>query len=145
MFAAIHTDKFTGQQFSTADDYQRHGIVLTRANNDRKAGLARMMDLIAVDSECTHFLTGILGAPRLFIFDTPENDPLITELSNLEWDRPEGSPNRDQPDDVQKKNDHGYDGLRYLVMDAPPTGGSTEPTRRAPRRREMSSGVYRGY
>lgn len=144
MWAKIHTDKMTGNVYSNADEYAQNGVSLYPANNDRRAGLNRLFDLIAVDPDRCHYATGMMGSPRIYIFDTPANEPLIQEMANLEWDRPEGSLNRDQPDDVRKKNDHGYDALRYLVIDVN-RAAVQEVEPRRPTVRQTSRGTYVGY
>lgn len=144
MWAKIHTDRRTGNPYSNADEYGQNGVSMYPANNDRRVGLNRMHELIAVDPDRAHYATGNMGAPRLYIFDKPALEPVIQELSNLEWDRPEGSANRDQPDDVRKKNDHAYDALRYLVTDVV-RAAVQEVARKEATVRVTSRGSYVGY
>lgn len=144
MFARIHVDKLSGRQYSNADEFHENGVKLTPGNNDRKPGLAKVAELIAVDLKRAHYITLQPGAPRLFIFDIPANEPLIQELANLQWEKPEGSLNKDRPDDTEKKNDHAYDALRYLLNDTPEMR-RTEQVRRPGRVRETSRGPRVGY
>lgn len=146
IFARIHTSTVTGSLYSTADEFYNHGIDLSRADNDRESGLSILLDLMALDSDRCHPVSLELGSPKLFILDRECNEPLIEELSGLLWAKPEGTLEIGRPDDVQKKNDHGYDALRYLVKDAPSAYAKKETVRyRRPDQVVGSRGRTRSY
>jgi len=109
----------TGSTFCTADEFQDAGVQIYRANNAREAGLQAMLDMILLDADRCHPVTLEVPSPKLFILDRPENEPLIQELTGLLWAKPEGTTEVGRPDDCQKKNDHAYDALRYLIMESP--------------------------
>lgn len=92
---------------SIAALYNEAGVTVTRANNDRIAGVALVANMLRVRAD---------GQPRLLIYSTCRN--LIRTLPSLQRD-----PHR--PEDVDTDGeDHAYDGLRYLAFGlgaAPPT------------------------
>jgi hypothetical protein len=117
----------TGGVFCTADEFLDLGVDITPANNARESGLQALLDLIALDPERCHPVTLEAPSPRLFILDRTENEPLIQELTGLLWAKPEGTTEQGRPDDCQKKDDHAYDALRYLVMESPARIKETAP------------------
>jgi hypothetical protein len=142
IFAKNRTDKRTGIPYSVADEFNNNGVRLYPANNERNAGLEKLFKLIQIDPERCHYHSLEMGAPRLFIFDTPDMEPLIEEFASLLWAK---ETEAGQPDDVRKKNDHCYDSTRYLVMDRPIIR-EVEPIRATPRTRETSRGrTWAGY
>ena len=144
IFDKTHYDRLTGMQFSTAEEFWNNGVSLTAAKNDRQLGLATMLELIAVDPTRHHFATLELGAPRLYLFDLESMEPLIQEFLNLQWSKPEGTPESAPKDDVRKKNDDGYDATRYLVMDLL-NYEHREPVQRKHHNRATSRGMRRTY
>lgn len=127
IFNKNHMHPTSGVYFSTADAFGDAGIGLWHGDNSRESGLRALRDLIALVPTRQHPVSLEMGAPSLYILDRPCNDPLIQELTNLQWARPEGTTEQGRPDDVQKKNDHAYDALRYLVMATPPGLQNFEP------------------
>jgi hypothetical protein len=109
----------TGLVFSTFDQFDENGVTLSQANNNRESGLQAMLDLFAIDPEKSHPYSGRPGSPSIFILDRQENEPLLREMSRLLWAKPEGTSETGRPDDVQKREDHTYDALRYLIMESP--------------------------
>lgn len=99
-----HTDSIVK---SGADIYADHGIYLSRADNDRKAGLARIRELMRYKPD---------GMPGLIILSRCKN--LIWQFENLPTDPR-------NPEDVDTDfEDHAYDALRYG------TSGTTGSERR---------------
>lgn len=91
-----HDDK---EGRSVAQIYSDYGVEWQPANNDRKAGLAVVHDMLADAAD---------GKPKLQIFSTCMN--LITNLPSLPYDK-------NKVDDVDTNaNDHDYDALRYGLM-----------------------------
>lgn len=90
---------------SIASDYLRHGVPVTRANNDRRAGTARIADALRVRKD---------GLPRLLIYSTCRN--LIRTLPGLPRD------DRDPELYDTTGEDHAADALRYLLMGLVPEG-----------------------
>jgi PBSX family phage terminase large subunit len=142
IFAKNRTDKMTGIPYSVADEFFANGIRLYPGNNERNAGLQKMLELIRMDEERCHYHTFEMGAPRFFIFDLPQMEPMIQEISNLLWAKETA---KGQPEETEKKNDHCYDATRYLIMDRPIIR-DVEPIRAKPRLRETSRGrSWAGY
>lgn len=84
---------------SVAELYNRAGVPVLRANNDRLAGVAKVADKLRVRAD---------DLPRILIYSTCRN--LIRTLPSLQRD-----PLR--PEDVDTNGeDHAYDALRYLLF-----------------------------
>ncbi len=94
--------------------------MLDTANNNRESGLQALLDLFAIDPDRCHPFSLQRGSPSIFILDRQENEPLLREMGGLLWAKADGTTEAGRPDDVQKKADHTYDALRYLVMESPP-------------------------
>lgn len=105
-----------GEYESAAHELLEHGILCSKAVNDRLGGWNRMDEYLAT--------TLADGLPRLRFFPTCEN--VIREIPNL----------RIKPgtDDVEKVNDHAADALRYVLMSRFP--GPEEPTKEEAHTRE---------
>lgn len=82
--------------FSSADEYAKEGVVLTRADNDRMTGVRKVHNLLADLPD---------GLPGLVIFDTC--DDLVRTLPAL----PRDEANVEDVD--SESEDHAYDALRY--------------------------------
>lgn len=119
IFRKIHYPDGTSGAMSTADQFRTNGVRVTRANNDRKARLERYVELIAVQQDRIHPVTLKAGSPRLFILDNDSNIPTIDCLSTIKWRPAPKTGNTDSPDDVEKKDDHPYDALGYLLVELP--------------------------
>ena len=80
------------------DIYADHGVYLTRGDNDRKAGLAKIRELMRPKAD---------GLPGLIILSRCRN--LIWQFENLPM-------SVSKPEDVDTNfEDHAYDALRYLL------------------------------
>lgn len=101
-----------GQYESVAYELTDFAIYPARAQNDRIGGWARLEELLT--DEVDDGRGGL--APRLRIFSSCKN--LLRELPNARYK--EGS------DDIEKKNDHALDALRYAVMSRPPVPKRSE-------------------
>jgi hypothetical protein len=70
---------------SVATEYSEHGISLARANNDRAAGYARLLELLHVEPgriapPWAQVRSGVDGAPRLYLFSSCKQ--LIRQLKS---------------------------------------------------------------
>jgi len=89
---------YEGKVFSTADEYKKEGVMLTRADNDRLSGKRKINNILADLPD---------GAPGVQIF---ENCPhLIEQLSTL------ASAKRNPEDVDTDAEDHAYDTFRYAL------------------------------
>lgn len=77
------------------------GLYPAKADNDRLGGWNRIEEMLSEEVEGQRRLVVTTHCPRL-----------IKELPNLRF--------RENSDDVEKKNDHAADALRYAVMSRPP-------------------------
>lgn len=96
---ALWTRKnWEGKVSSTADEYWRYGVALTRADNDRLSGKRKVDRFLADISD---------GLPGIQIFSSCRN--LIATLPSLPYDE-------NKPEDVDTDaEDHAYDALRYAL------------------------------
>lgn len=84
--------------FTTADEYEKEGVVLTKADNDRLTGVRKVHNLLADLPD---------GLPGLVIFESCEN--LVRTLPALPRDEV-------NVEDVDSEGeDHPYDTLRYAL------------------------------
>jgi len=110
---------------SSADEYMRNGIPLTKADNKRIAGKRKMDGLLASKPD---------GLPGIIIFSNCVN--LIEQLENLPVD-----PNR--PEDVDTDaEDHAYDAGRYLLSNVEAGVSMEENKSRNKRHPAMDIGIF---
>jgi PBSX family phage terminase large subunit len=119
-----------GDVWSIADEYEEHGIELTRANNDTAAGWNRVGEYLRYDEKHPHPILDKVGSPRLFISQRCKN--LIREIPEYIWKK-NNSNDSNQQETARKLNDHGCDALRYGIM-----------TRPSPYVEETSSAIHPG-
>lgn len=143
IFRAVHWPDGSTAPMSTAMQFRNNGTRLTRANNNRKLRLERYLELMTVDPEEIHPITLKKGAPHLYILDTVDNEELIDCLATIKWREAPKTGSSDSPDDVEKKNDHWYDALGYLVVEVPELPDRA-PIRGRPAAARGTRG-YRGY
>jgi hypothetical protein len=118
-----------GDPLSLADEYRLYGILPMRANHDRAAGYARLLELLHPDDErpfpSWHPRRGEKGSPRLFVF--PSCKHLISQFKSA----PIAEDGRDAGEayDAKWANAHGHalDSARYFAMTRP--SPSQEPPR----------------
>ena len=104
-----------------SDIYADHGIYLTRGDNDRKGGLAKIRELMRPKPD---------GMPGLIILSRCKN--LIWQFENLPM-------SASKPEDVDTNfEDHAYDALRYMLTSI---AGSEKP-RNGERRNRMRHPLY---
>lgn len=105
-----HSELKPGAFTSVGELLEEAGVhILERANNDRAAGLARVLDQF-------NQRPGEDRPSKFFISDDcPE---LFRELSQIIYKQETQVQlvNRNPSEDVAKKDDHGYDSVRYCLM-----------------------------
>lgn len=100
---------------SVMEEYRNHGIYGIPANNHVNAGINKVSEALHVDPTHKHPLTGILGAPRLYLV-RGRCPNAIEEFKNYEWQpEPPGGDMRGQ-EKPRKTNDDAMDAIRYGVM-----------------------------
>lgn len=112
------------------DEFTDNGIVLSKANNDPRAGLARLRELLKLDPThpfpSWHPLAGELGAPRIFF--TRACSELVDELRAAPL---QPSDLRDGGEIVdpkwEGKHGHAVAMARYAVMSKPDASDEPRP------------------
>jgi len=106
--------KVTGGEeipYSIKEEFYDHGWDFELAQNDIDAGITRIREYMKL---------GVDGTPSLYIFkDKCPN--LVSELTNYRYKEltEANVRNYNDPEEPVKKNDHGPDSLRYMVMTRP--------------------------
>lgn len=128
------TGKF-GQPTSTAQEFADLGVMLAKANNDRRAGFVRVSELLRQDPSrrfpAWHPLKGEQGAPRLFVFDTNALEPLRQQLKDAPLETSDPGPLQGvlpgEAVSAKWEGSHGHAiaALRYALLSRP--SPSTEP------------------
>ena len=96
---------------SIREMYQEQGLSTVPAWNSLESGIERVKQLIHVDPHHAHPLTGVLGAPRLYVLDYCRNT--IDEFQS--WQRQLESNGTIK----YKGADHAIDNVRYIVNSRP--------------------------
>ena len=103
--------------YSIADEYQEYGIYPVPGQKDKKAGINRMLEYLAIDPLHVHPVTGQTGAPHIYIFSTCQN--WIQEGLGYRWKKARGLIQRNEPDVPQDYNDHHMDETAYFLLSRP--------------------------
>jgi hypothetical protein len=103
--------------YSIADEYQEHGIYPVPGQKDKKAGINRVTEHLAIDPNRRHPITGELGSPRLFAAAHCRH--FINEMLGYRWKKARGLVQRNEPDVPQDYNDHHMDALSYFLLTRP--------------------------
>lgn len=117
-----------GAPATLADEFTENGIALLRANNDPRAGMTRLRELLRCDPDHPfppwHPRAGQPGSPRVFF--TPQVQKLVDELRSAPMqplDKRDGGEIVDP--EWESRNGHAAAMARYAVMSRP--DASTEP------------------
>jgi hypothetical protein len=112
------------------DEFSDNGIVLTAANNDPRAGLARLRELLKLDTShpfpAWHSLAGEMGSPRIFF--TRACADLVDELRAAPLqplDQRDGGEIVDPK--WEGKHGHAVAMARYAVMSKPEPSDEPAP------------------
>jgi hypothetical protein len=89
---------------SVIDEFADYGLYFDGANNDVRAGINRVQEMMKIQPD---------GKPRLKIFN--ECRQLRTELQVYRWKEISVNAKQDSPEKPLKKGDHAVDALRYLA------------------------------
>ena len=90
------------------------GIYCVRGNNDVRNGIIKCKQYLNVQMLHKHPITGVMGAPYLFISDGL--DFFITEIVDYYWKKDAKGDVLDEPNG---KNDHAMDTMKYMLSDRP--------------------------
>jgi phage terminase large subunit len=109
-----------GQVFSTADEYEKEGVRLTKADNDRISGKRKINNILADLAD---------GEPGLQVFDNCPH--LIEQMGSL-------ASAEHNPEDVNTdQEDHAYDTARYGLTNEKKAEQQNAP-RQAPQRHPLA-------
>ena len=116
-----------GTEMGPETEFAEHGIYFVRGQNDRRAGYARILELLRPDEDRTfpewHPLAGEKGSPRFFIVDTLEMQILVDNLRDAPIEDPENALSRfpgEAVDQVWEHDQgHAHAALRYGLMSRP--------------------------
>jgi len=102
----------TGKMYG--DLYRMAGLHTIRAAPGKFSydWVPAVKELLRIDPDKKHIVTGEMGAPRLYIFSTCVN--FRREMERFRW--AESKDTENPKETPQKKDDHGIDALAYAVM-----------------------------
>lgn len=95
--------------------YQQAGLrrLIKASGKNTEHWIPMVKELLAIDPERKHLITGEMGAPRLYVFNTCTN--FYSEIMNYHWDENEKS--KEDPREVPvKKDDHLMNAMAYAAM-----------------------------
>lgn len=111
----LATNPKLNELFSYADQYLDEEIFVLPNQKDWDAGYDRITELLAVDPDHIHPITGDRGAPHLFVFATCPN--WIREIEGYRWKKLKASDTfKEEPVD---KDDHHMDGFNGFLTTRP--------------------------
>ena len=101
--------------YSVADEYMDHQIFAVPNQKDWKAGHNRVGELLSIDPNHVHPVTGQQGAPHLFVLS--HNVNFIYEIETYKWKKVRNQVTvSDEPADG---NDNHMDGLNGFITSRP--------------------------
>lgn len=113
---------------SVAEQFAQEGVYVSPGDNRVLDGITMMQELFRVQEN---------GEPIIKIFNTCPT--LIEELRGYRWmTHSQGGFDRDPREAPVKKNDHGVDALRYVLMSAPSTIIARVGNTRTPAEKNLS-------
>lgn len=124
--------------------YNDWGLYCTPAKGKRDSYYVPLMrSWFRVDPELRNPFTGKMGSPRIFI--SPDCHHLITELESLVFKG--NSADQNASEDPKKKDDHAYDGLKYLLGEEPTYMGDNymDPYDEFQEQRDNRGSSFTGY
>lgn len=127
-----------GAPQTLADEFAEHGVPIVKANNDPRAGMMRIQELLKLDPDhpypSWHPRAGEKGAPRIFF--TPQVQQLVDELSSAPkqpLDKRDGG-EMVEPE-WESRNGHAAAMARYATMVKPQASEPPPETIEDPRAR----------
>ena len=101
--------------FSVADEYADYDIVCAPNQKDWEAGYNRISELLALDPRHRHPVTGELGAPHLYVFNSC--DSFIDEAETYKWKKLKSTSKYNE--EPQDGNDNHMDALNGFLTSRP--------------------------
>lgn len=104
--------------YSIVDEYNSHGVFPVKGQKDWDSGYSRICQGLAVDPEHEHPLTGLLGAPKIYVAAHCQH--FIKEVLGYRWKKNRiTSQQRNTPDEPIDFNDHHMDAWFYFEASRP--------------------------
>ena len=103
--------------YSVADEYMDHNIMPVPNQKDWDTGYNRINELLSLDPDHIHPVTGKTGAPHLFVLDRCQH--FIKEIEAYKWKKARNSIAGDFKEEPQDGNDHHMDGLNGFLASRP--------------------------
>lgn len=102
--------------YSVADEYIDHDILPVPNQKDWKVGYDRLSQLLLIDPEHVHPVSGIKGAPHFLVFNTAKQ--FTQEIETHKWRivKNAAEPRKDEPADG---HDHHMDGINGFLASRP--------------------------
>jgi hypothetical protein len=124
-----------GREVSVELEYADNGLLLAPGQNDRRAGFSRITELLRRDPEREfprwHPMAGERGAPRLFLLDVADLEPLIAQLRDAPLEDADNPLSRFPGEAVdfewEGRHGHAHAAARYALMSR--KQAPTEPVR----------------
>lgn len=114
------------QLYSVADEYIDHGITTVPTQKDWDVGHNRINELLVLDPLHVHPVTGIPGAPHLFVLDKCHF--FIKEIEGYKWKKARNRIGLDYQDEPMDGNDHHMDAINGFLASRPTVITFTLPT-----------------
>jgi hypothetical protein len=105
------------QLYSVADEYMDHGIYPVANQKDWSSGYNRINELLSLDVNHIHPVTGEPNAPHLFVLDKCTN--FIKEIEGYKWKKARNAISSDRREEPQDGNDHHMDALNGFLTSRP--------------------------
>ena len=103
--------------YSIADEYMDHGIYPVANQKNWDVGYNRINELLAIDPTHTHPVTGVVGAPHLYVFD--KCSKFISEIEGYKWKKVRNHIAGHHSEEPMDGNDHHMDGLNGFLASRP--------------------------
>ncbi len=103
--------------YSVADEYMDHGIYPVANQKNWDAGYNRINELLVIDPNHIHPVTGAQGAPHLFVFDKCHK--FIEEIEGYKWKKARNSITSQYREEPMDGKDHHMDALNGFLASRP--------------------------
>jgi hypothetical protein len=141
----------TGRELSAETEFADHGITFATAQTDRRAGYLRVAEALKCDPARPfpdwHPKARELGAPRFYVLDTEEMQPLIEAIRDAPLEDPESPlsklPGEAVEQDWESRLGHAHAMLRYALTSRPAASAEPQPTIEDPRAARVAERLQR--
>jgi hypothetical protein len=140
-----------GKEISAETEFNELGIYFAHAQQDRRAGYIRIAEMLKLDPDHEfpdwHPRARETGAPRLYILDSEEMQPLVSALRDApleDVDSPLSKlPGEAVEEDWESRLGHAHAMLRYALMSRPRAAEAPKPVIEDPRQARVAERLER--